>query len=47
VVAVNAIPVYRAAKDSKVYKVLPIGDTKPFLIVERDMKKYKKSKVGK
>ncbi len=47
VVAVNAVPVYRAAKDSKVYKVLPIGDTKPFLIVERDMKKYKKSKVGK
>lgn len=39
VVAVNAIPVYRAAKDSKVYKVLPVGDTKPFLIVERDMKK--------
>jgi len=47
VVAVNPVPVYRAAKDSKVYKVLPIGDTKPFLIVERDMKKYKKSKVGK
>jgi len=47
VVAVNPVPVYRAAKDSKVYKVLPIGDTRPFLIVERDMKKYKKSKVGK
>jgi hypothetical protein len=47
VVAVNAVPVYRAAKDSKVYKVLPVGDTRPFLIVERDMKKYKKSKVGK
>ena len=47
VIAVNAVPVYRAAKDSKVYKVLPVGGTKPFLIVERDMKRYKKSKVGK
>ena len=41
VVAVNPVPVYRAAKDSKVYRVLPVGDTKPFLIVERDMKKVR------
>jgi hypothetical protein len=41
VIAVNAVPVYRAAKDSKVYRVLPVGDTKPFLIVERDMKKVR------
>lgn len=41
VMAVNAAPVYRAARDSKVYKVLPVGDTRPFLIVERDMKKVR------
>lgn len=35
----NAKPVFRSAKDCKVYKLLLVGDTQPIFVCERDIKK--------
>lgn len=39
----NAKPVFRSAKDCKVYKLLLVGDTQPIFVCERDIKKNKRS----
>lgn len=44
VLEVNALPVKRAAKGAKVYKILPIGSPKAYYVSESDLKKPKKVK---
>ena len=44
VLEVNALPVTRAAKNSRVYKVLIIDETSPIYAHESDLKKLRRSK---
>ena len=41
VLKVNARPMYRNTKGGKVYKVLPLGDTVPLYVCEKDLKKVR------
>ena len=44
VIQTNAAPVASAARGAKIYKLLPIGGTKPLLVEERYIKKMRKIK---
>ena len=44
VLEVNALPITRAAKNSRVYKVLIIDETSPIYVHESDLKKLRRSK---
>jgi N-acetylmuramoyl-L-alanine amidase len=44
VIEVDATPVTKAAKGTKVYRVLPVGSPATFLVEERDIKKTKTKK---
>ena len=44
VLEVNALPITRAAKNSRVYKVLIIDETSPIYVHESDLKKLRRRK---
>ena len=44
VIEVNAAPVKSAAKGSKIYRVLPVGQPNTMLVEERDIKRAPKNK---
>jgi len=44
VIRVDGLPVTSAAKGSKVYEVLPVGDPKTFIVEERHLKKMRQPK---
>lgn len=41
VLKINARPMYRNAKGGKVYKILPVGETRPLFACEKDLKKVR------
>ena len=41
ILQVNARPMYRSTKGGKVYKILPLGETKPLFACEKDLKKVR------
>ena len=41
VIETDALPIRRAAKGSKVYKILPFGSSKAYYVSESDLKKAK------
>ena len=43
VLQVDALPITRAAKGSRIYKVLLAGDTSPIFCHESDLKKQRKT----
>ena len=44
ILEVNALPITRAAKNSRVYKVLIIDETSPIYVHESDLKKLRRRK---
>ena len=44
VLEVNALPITRAAKNSRVYKILIIDETSPIYVHESDLKKLRRRK---
>lgn len=44
IIETNAAPVTIAARGSKVYRVLPVGSAETLFVLERDLKKSKKTK---
>jgi len=44
VIETDALPVRRASLDAKVYKILPVGSSRPYYVSESDLKKARKIK---